>query len=78
MDETEVMSQKLFISIPQFAKMVGLDYKLARELVLAGSVPSKIIGRRRRIRTEWAEQWMSEVDELPSSVNLRQGEIPGA
>jgi hypothetical protein len=56
-----------FISIPEFARMGGLNYKLARRLVLDGTVPSKLIGCQRRIRTEWAERWLSESD----APNLR-------
>jgi hypothetical protein len=40
---------KPLISICQFAKATGLNYKLARRLVLSGDVTSKQIGARRRV-----------------------------
>jgi excisionase family DNA binding protein len=51
---------KPLISIRQFAKATGLNYKLARRLVLSGDVPSKQIGRRRRISTRWLERWLED------------------
>ena len=57
------MKTKLFLSVPEFAKLGGLNVKVARRLVVDGRVPSKLIGCQRRIRTEWAERWLSEADE---------------
>jgi excisionase family DNA binding protein len=51
---------KPLISIRQFAKATGLNYKLARRLVLSGSIPSKQIGCRRRISARWLERWLEE------------------
>jgi excisionase family DNA binding protein len=51
---------KPFISIREFAKTTGINYKLARRLVLSGAVPSRQIGRRRRISTRWLERWLEE------------------
>jgi excisionase family DNA binding protein len=51
---------KPLISIRQFAKATGLDYKLARRLVLSGAIPSKQIGRRRRVSARWLERWLEE------------------
>lgn len=51
---------KPLISIRQFAKATGLNYKLARRLVLSGAIPSKQIGCRRRISARWLERWLEE------------------
>ena len=51
---------KPLISIREFAKATGLNYKLARRLVLSGDVPSKQIGCRRRISARWLERWLEE------------------
>lgn len=56
---------KPLISIRQFARASGLNYKLARQLVLSGEVPSKQIGSRRRISARWLERWLEEGTPVP-------------
>jgi excisionase family DNA binding protein len=54
------MSTTKLISIAQFARLTGLDYFLARKLVIRGDVPSVAVGKRRRIDAMWVEKWMAK------------------
>jgi hypothetical protein len=68
---------KPLISIRQFAKAAGLNYKLARRLVLSGAVPSKQIGCRRRISSRWLERWLEENGALPQEITSTEMIAPG-
>jgi hypothetical protein len=50
------------MSIPKFAKFTGLNYSLARVLVIRGDVPSVNVGRRRMINEAWARKWVATGD----------------
>lgn len=56
------MKTRLFVTIPEFAQLSGLSYKIVRQMVIEGRVPSKLIGSRRLVRTDWAEKWLAESD----------------
>jgi predicted DNA-binding transcriptional regulator AlpA len=47
------------LTIPQFARATGLKYWLAWQLVRRGSIPSVLVGNRRRIDVRWVEQWLA-------------------
>jgi excisionase family DNA binding protein len=46
------------ITIPRFADLTGLAYRLCLHLVGTGQIPSVAVGRRRRIDVRWVEQWL--------------------
>jgi excisionase family DNA binding protein len=48
------------ITIPKFAELTGLSYRLCLHLVGIGQIPSVLVGRRRRIDVRWVEQWLAE------------------
>jgi len=48
------------LSIPDFAKLTGLKYANARQLVLRGDIPHVRCGARRRIDRRWVEGWLSD------------------
>jgi excisionase family DNA binding protein len=47
------------ITIPKFAELTGLPYRLCLHLAGTGHIPSVPVGRRRRIDVRWVEQWLS-------------------
>jgi excisionase family DNA binding protein len=47
------------ITIPRFAELTGLPYRLCLHLVGTGQIPSIPVGRRRRIDGRWVEQWLA-------------------
>ena len=47
------------ITIPRFAELTGLPYRLCLNLVTTGQIPSVPVGRRRRIDTRWVDQWLA-------------------
>ena len=47
------------ITIPKFAELTGLPYRLCLHLVGTGQIPSVAVGRRRRIDVRWVEQWLA-------------------
>lgn len=47
------------ITIPKFAQMTGLPYRLCLQLVGTGQIPSVRVGSRRRIDVRWVEQWLA-------------------
>jgi excisionase family DNA binding protein len=47
------------ITIPKFAELTGLPYRLCLHLVDTGQVPSIPVGRRRRIDVRWVNQWLA-------------------
>ena len=67
---------KPLISIRQFAKATGINYKLARRLVLSGDVPSKQIGRRRRINARWLERWLEDTATIPQEDRRTEMSAP--
>ncbi len=62
---------KQLLSIPAFARTVGLSAAMARELVKRGKIPSVEVGRRRRINAHWVDKWLS-------TGNLPIGQPPAA
>jgi len=47
------------ITIPRFAELTGLPYRLCLHLVGTGQIPSIPVGRRRRIDVRWVDQWLA-------------------
>lgn len=47
------------ITIPKFAAVTGLPYRLCLHLVGTGQIPSVAVGHRRRIDVRWLEQWLA-------------------
>ena len=47
------------ITIPKFAELTGLSYRLCLHLVESGQIPSVPVGRRRRIDVRWVAQWLA-------------------
>jgi excisionase family DNA binding protein len=47
------------ITIPKFAELTGLPYRLCLHLVGTGQIPSVLVGRRRRIDVRWVDQWLA-------------------
>ena len=47
------------ITIPKFAELTGLPYRLCLHLIGTGQIPSVAVGRRRRIDVRWVEQWLA-------------------
>ena len=47
------------ITIPKFAEVTGLPYRLCLQLVGSGHIPSIRVGRRRRIGVRWVEHWLA-------------------
>jgi excisionase family DNA binding protein len=47
------------ITIPRFAELTGLPYRLCLHLVVTGQMPSVPVGRRRRIDVRWVDQWLA-------------------
>ena len=47
------------ITIPRFAELTGLPYRLCLHLVGTGQIPSVPVGRRHRIDVRWLEQWLA-------------------
>ena len=47
------------ITIPKFAELTGLPYRLCLHLVGIDQIPSVAVGRRRRIDVRWVEQWLA-------------------
>jgi excisionase family DNA binding protein len=58
------------ITIPRFARMTGLSYRLCLQLVASGHIPSVQVGGRRRIDWRWAEQWLETGGFVPSEQDL--------
>jgi excisionase family DNA binding protein len=47
------------ITIPKFAELTGLPYRLCLHLVGTGQIPSVPVGRRCRIDVRWLDQWLA-------------------
>jgi len=47
------------LTIPKFARVTGLPYRLCLQLVNKGEIPSVPVGTRRRIDVRWIHQWLS-------------------
>jgi hypothetical protein len=47
------------ITIPKFAAVTGLPYRLCLHLIGTVQIPSVAVGRRRRIDVRWVEQWLA-------------------
>jgi excisionase family DNA binding protein len=56
------------ITIPRFADLTGLAYRLCLHLVGTGQIPSVAVGRRRRIDVRWVEQWLESGGYRPDSA----------
>ena len=54
------------ITIPRFAELTGLPYRLCLHLVGAALIPSVPVGRRRRIDVRWVDQWLAGGGYRPS------------
>ena len=55
------------ITIPKFAELTGLSYRLCLHLVETGQIPSVPVGRRRRIDVRWVDQWLATGGYCPSA-----------
>lgn len=65
------------ITIPKFAELTGLTYRLCLHLVGTGQIPSVPVGRRRRIDVRWVDQWLA-VGGYRAYDELSQGaRVPG-
>lgn len=60
------------MTIPEFARTTGLNYWLAWQLVKRGSIPSVLVGTRRRIDSRWLEQWLAGGGYYPSAQDSRK------
>ena len=47
------------ITIPKFAELTGLPYRLCLHLIGTGQIPSVAVGLRRRIDVRWVDQWLT-------------------
>jgi hypothetical protein len=47
------------ITIPKFAAVTGLPYRLCLHLFGTGQLPSVAVGGRRRVDVRWVEQWLA-------------------
>ena len=54
------------ITVPKFAVLTGLPYRLCLHLVGTGQIPSVSVGPRRRIDVRWVEQWLATGGYRPS------------
>jgi excisionase family DNA binding protein len=52
------MMMTRLITIPRFAELTGLPYRLCLHLVGTGQIPSVPVGFRRRIDMRWVDQWL--------------------
>lgn len=71
------------ITIPKFAELTGLSYRLCSHLVETGQIPSVPVGRRRRIDVRWVDQWLAGGGYCPSAQDsptryLDPARIPNA
>jgi excisionase family DNA binding protein len=57
------------ITIPRFAELTGLSYRLCLHLLATGDIPSVPVGRRRRIDVRWVEQWLASGGYSATSTN---------
>ena len=60
------------ITIPKFAELTGLSYRLCLHLVGTGQIPSVAVGRRRRIDVRWVDQWLAAGGYRPSGLEPTQ------
>jgi excisionase family DNA binding protein len=54
------------ITVPKFAELTGLPYRLCLHVVVTGQIPSVRVGRRRRIDVRWVNQWLADGRYQPS------------
>jgi hypothetical protein len=54
--------QKPTLTVPQFARAIGVCDEVAREIVYGGQVPSILVGKRRRVDARWVEQWLNSAN----------------
>jgi excisionase family DNA binding protein len=47
------------ITIPKFAELTGLPYRLCLRLAQTGQIPSVPVGRRFRVDVRWIHQWLA-------------------
>jgi hypothetical protein len=55
------------ITIPRFAKLTGLPYRLCLHLVDTAQIPSVPVGPRRRLDMRWVDQWLAGGGYRPES-----------
>jgi excisionase family DNA binding protein len=60
------------ITIPTFAEVTGLSYRLCLHLVETGQIPSVAVGSRRRIDMRWVDQWLADGGYRPHGDESRQ------
>jgi len=61
------------ITIPKFAELTGLTYRLCLHLVGTGQIPSVSVGRRRRIDFRSVNQWLARGGYQPCGEESAQG-----
>ncbi len=66
------MSKRL-ISIPEFARIVGISGPTARAMVRNGDVPTVRIRTRHRIDSEWLKTWLAGKNEPEQVQPSQQG-----
>ena len=70
------MNTERLVTIPAFARMAGLNYLHALELVKRGDIPSVQVGPRRRINSRWIERWLDEGNaQPPDPLQIDQAEL---
>jgi hypothetical protein len=58
----------ILISIPEFSRISGLGYCFARQLVMDGEVPSRLIGTRRWVLRDEAVAWLrKQIEPRPAA-----------
>jgi hypothetical protein len=66
--------EPVLVSVPEFARISGLGYSMARRLVADGELPVRVIGTRTWIVREEAIAWLQkQVDATPRPPSRPQG-----
>jgi hypothetical protein len=59
------------ITIPKFAELTGLPYRLCLQLVGTDQIPSLAVGCRHRIDVRWVDQWLAGGGYCPQAQDSR-------
>jgi hypothetical protein len=71
--------EPILISVPEFARLSGLGYSMARQLVADGVLPTRVIGARTWILREEAIAWLQkQVDATPRPPRIQRRSPPAA
>lgn len=58
--ERTVLPNRLAVSVPEAALMLGISKPKAYELVRCGEIPAKLVGRRWLVSVKALEKWINE------------------